>query len=105
MRPQGTPQQLEKRRKLAIKMGQAGKLPAAIARAVSAACSSVIRWQQTFEREGWAGLEAKPIPGRPPRLSAKQKQQLEQDLLKGPFAAGYKTDLWTLRRITGLLKK
>jgi transposase len=105
MRPQGTPQQLHKRRVHAIKLLQAGKIPAVVARALSASRSSVTRWQQAFKQKGGAGLHAKPIPGRPPRLSAKQKLRLEQYLLEGPLAAGYKTDLWTLRRITRLIKK
>jgi transposase len=93
MRPQGTPQQLQKRRELAIRLLQAGKIPAVVARAVSAGRSSVSRWQKTFKRKGRAGLAAKSIPGRPSRLSAKQKHQLEEDLLDGPLAAGYKTDV------------
>lgn len=105
MRPQGTPQQLQKRRERAIQLLRAGKIPAVVARAVSAARSSVTRWQQAFQRKGRAGLAAKPIPGRSPRLPAKQKCQLEQHLLKGPLAAGYKTDLWTLRRIARLINK
>ena len=105
MRPQGTPQQLQKRRERAIQLLKSRKKPAVVARALSASRSSVSRWQRTFERKGLAGLHAKPIPGRPPDLSSKQKRQLEKLLLKGPLAAGYKTDLWTLRRITQLIKR
>lgn len=105
MRPQGTPQQLEKRREHAIRLWKNGKIPASIARALSASRSSVTRWIQTFEREGTRGLEAQPIPGRPPQLSVKQKQQLERLLRKGALAAGYKTDLWTLKRIAKLIKR
>lgn len=105
MRPQGTPQQLQKRREHAIRLWHSGKIPALIARALSASRSSVSRWIQTYECEGRGGLEAKPIPGRPPQLSSKQKQKLEQLLVKGPFAAGYKTDLWTLHRIAKLIKR
>src|SRR5919109_315719 len=105
MRPQGTPQQLHKRRVHTIKLLQAGKIPAVVARALSASRSSISRWQQSFKRKGWAGLHAKPIPGRPPGLSVKQKSRLEQYLLEGPLAVGYKTDLWTLRRIARLIKK
>lgn len=72
---------------------------------MSAARSSVTRWQQAFKRQGQAGLAAKSILGRPPRLSAKHKRQLEQLLLRGPLAVGYKTDLWTLRRIAYLIQK
>jgi hypothetical protein len=37
-------------------------------------------------------------------LSSKHKRQLERRLLKGALDAGYKTDLWTLRRIGKLIK-
>lgn len=99
MRPIGTPQQLEKRRRLAIEMLKAGKPAATVARAVSASRSSVQRWQEHYEREGAAGLGSKPIPGRPARLTAKQKARLERLLLNGAVKAGYVTDLWTLDRI------
>lgn len=105
MRPQGTPQQLQKRRERAITLLQAGKIPAAIARALSASRSSVSRWCRTFKKKGRAGLCAHPIPGRPPGLTAKQKHELVRCLLKGPLAAGYKTDLWTLSRIGKLIKR
>ncbi len=105
MRPQGTPQQLQKRRELAIRLWKKGKIPASIARTLSASRSSVRRWLQTFECEGTRGLQAKPIPGRPPQLSSKQKQKLERLLIKGPLAAGYKTDLWTLQRIARLITR
>lgn len=99
MRPPGTPHQLEKRRRLAITLLQSGKTPASVARAVSASRSSVQRWREAYERNGWEGLTAKPIPGRPARLSAQQKAKLVQLLLDGPVAAGYPSDLWTLDRI------
>lgn len=105
MRPQGTPQQLQKRRESAIKLLKVRKRPTAVARALSASRSSVYRWQHAFKRKGLAGLIAQPIPGRPPDLTPKQKQRLEQLLLKGPLTAGYKTDLWTLRRIARLIKR
>ena len=104
MRPQGTPQQLQKRREHAIRLWTNGKIPAAIARALSASRSSVKRWIQSYEHKGISGPAAKPIPGRTPQLSSKQKQKLEGLLVKGPFAAGYQTDLWTLHRIAKLIK-
>ena len=99
MRPNGTPQQLEKRRRLAIEMLKAGKATAIVARAVSASRSSIQRWQACYDRDDAAGLGSKPIPGRPARLTDKQKARLEQVLLKGAVKAGYVTDLWTLDRI------
>jgi transposase len=105
MRPQGTPQQLQKRRESAIQLLKARKPPTTVARALSASRSSIYRWLQAFTRKGLAGLKAKPIPGRPPDLTPKQKRQLERLLLDGPLKVGYKTDLWTLRRIARLVKR
>jgi transposase len=105
MRPSGTPQQLEKRRRLAIDMLQAGKQAATVARAVSASRSSVQRWRESYERHGAAGLRSKPIPGRPAKLTDKQTVRLERLLLKGAVSAGYSTDLWTLDRIGQMIWK
>jgi len=43
-------------------------------------------------------------PGRPPRLDAKAKRELERALLKGAMAAGFATDLWTCPRVARLLR-
>lgn len=104
MRPPGTSYQLEKRRDYAIRMLKSGKTLSAVARAVSASRSSVLRWQQAYQKHGWLGLQARPIPGRSPRLSSVQKEKLVQVLLDGPLAAGFKTELWTLKRITKVIQ-
>jgi len=105
MRPPGTPYQLQKRREYAIRLLKSGKTLSAVARAVSASRSSVLRWQQVYQQHGWPGLQAQPIPGRPPRLSPAQKEKLVQVLLDGPLAAGFKTDLWTLKRIAKVIQR
>jgi len=105
MRPPGSPQQLEKRRRYAIRLLKAGKSLAAVARAMCASVSSVWEWWQAYRKHGSKGLRAKPTPGRPPGLSASQKKKLVQLLLRGPKAAGYKTELWTLKRIAQLIRR
>jgi transposase len=105
MRPPGTPQQLEKRRRRAVQLLASGQTLSAVARQVGAAVSSVFRWGQTYRRKGRRGLDAKPTPGRPPRLSAGQKRQLVKLLTRGPLHAGYQTDLWTLPRVTALIQQ
>ncbi|MCX7841366.1 MAG: winged helix-turn-helix domain-containing protein [Anaerolineae bacterium] len=105
MRPPGTPYQLQKRREYAIRLLQSGRTLSAVARAVSAAPSSVLRWRRTYQRYGLKGLQARPIGGRPPRLLPAQKKKLEQVLLAGPLAAGFKTDLWTLKRIAQIIQR
>ena len=105
MRPHGTPAQLEKRRRHAIQLLKAGKTLSAVARALSASVSSVFRWWQAYRKKGPKELRAKPTPGRPPRLSSRQRQKLVNLLLQGPLAAGYPTDLWTLRRVADLIER
>ena len=105
MRPQGTPQQLEKRRRQAIQLLKGGKTVSAIARWLGASKSSVVRWRDAHQRNGLEGLRARDIPGRPSRLSARQKGGLVRVLLQGPLKAGYTTDLWTLKRITEVIWK
>ncbi len=105
MRPQGTPQQLERRRRQAIRLLKGGKHLAAVARAVRASKSSVFRWYEAYKQRGHTGLRPKPTPGRPPKLSTKQQHRLTKLLLAGPLAAGHRTELWTLKRIAQLIRK
>lgn len=103
MRPPGTPQQLFKRRMQAIRLLKSGRSLSAAARAVSASPSSVWRWRAAYQQHGEKGLESRPIPGRPPELTSAQKGKLVRILLRGPLALGYRTDLWTLKRITQVI--
>lgn len=43
--------------------------------------------------------------GRVSKLTDAQKRRLSSRILKGPEAAGWKTQLWTLGRITALIRK
>lgn len=103
MRPPGTPKQLEKRRRRAVQLLESGQRLSAVARQVGAAVSSVFRWWQAYRRTGTRGLDPKPTPGRPPRLSTGEKRQLVKRLSRGALRAGYRTDLWTLPRVTELI--
>lgn len=105
MRPSGSAAQLEKRRRQAIQLLKAGNALSAVAAAVGASVSSVHRWYQTYLEEGLKGLRPRPTPGRPPKLSERQKKKLEKRLLQGPLAAGYRTDLWTLQRVAEVIER
>ena len=105
MRPQGSARQLERRRPQAIRLLRQRKSVSAIARLLAASKSSIIRWREAYKKHGFVGLPPRPTPGRPPRLSPAEKARLAKYLLKGPLAAGYSTDLWTLRRISTLIEK
>lgn len=105
MRPHGTPQALEQRRLLAIRLLETGNSYRSVADQIQSSLSSVVRWHQSYRKEGKKGLHSTPNLGRPPLLSAKQKEKLLQILIRGPLAAGYPTDLWTLQRIGKVIEK
>jgi len=56
------------------------------------------------EEKGDEGLDPKPNAGSKPRLSPKEQERLAKYLLRGPRAHGYKTELWTLGRITEVIE-
>jgi transposase len=105
MRPPGSPSQLERRRRRALQLRKRGLTTSAIAEQLGCSHSSVVRWHQAYKRNGLPGLAPKPIPGRPPKLAPRQHPRLVRTLLKGPLAAGYATDLWTLDRIAHVIQR
>jgi transposase len=104
MRPSGTPEELERRRLRALALLEQGLQPVEVARRVGADRRSVRRWKAAARAEGEAGVRAKPAPGRPPKLKAKQRTRLERLLVKGAQAAGFHTDLWTCPRVAELIE-
>jgi transposase len=106
MRPHGSQEELERRRRRAIALLKEGKTTlSAVARSVGASKSSVFRWVQEYQEGGSQALRSKAIPGRPPKLSQTEKDKLAELLLSGSLAAGYRTDLWTLKRIAQTIHK
>ena len=105
MRPKGSAEALEVRRRIAGKLLQEGKGIREVARLVGASPSSVFRWKHLLEREGMEGLKARPHPGKPAKLTPQQKQELAGILREGAQAAGFPTDLWTLARVAQVIER
>ena len=100
-----SPAEREVRRRIAGQHLLEGKSISEVARIVKASKSSVKKWKDTLDQGGLDALKAKPHPGRAPRLSAAQKRRLVSVLLRGAPAAGYRTDLWTSRRVAEVIKR
>lgn len=105
MRPPGTPQELERRRLHALALLRDGMMPVEVARRLGVDRRSVRRWRASHNLLGPGGIAARPAPGRPPRLDAKHRRQLERVLLRGARSAGYATDLWTCPRIGAMIRR
>ena len=105
MRPPGTAAHLEARRRRAADLLADGMSLAEVARRVGADVSSVKRWKRALRVGGDDALAAKPHPGRPSKLSVDQKQRLALILRAGPLAAGFRTDLWTTRRVAEVIRQ
>jgi transposase len=104
MRPHGSPQSLEERRKRVIGFLKQNLSLHEIARRMGCHASSVLRWRDAFQNGGEKALAAKSVPGRPPKLTAKQKKILVRLLAQGAMAHGYRTELWTTQRIADLIE-
>ena len=104
MRPQGSPRDLEKRRLRAIELLRQGLQPHEVAVRVGVDRRSVRRWKRAYRKSGSSALKAKPVPGRPTKLSAQQRRALVKMVLQGPLAFGFSTELWTCRRIAQLIR-
>ncbi len=104
MRPSGSPEELERRRKRAIDLLQEGCQPVEVAQRVGADRRSVRRWNAAYRARGLDGITRKPVPGRPWKLDKKSRKKFERILLKGAKAAGFPTDLWTCPRVAEVIR-
>src|SRR5260370_28787203 len=86
---------LEKRRLQAIQMLERGLRQAEIARQLRVVPQTVARWMHDYRTHGKSALRKAGRAGRKPRLSEKQRQQLEKLLVAGPERLGYETPRWT----------
>jgi len=106
--PAGVPRDfeaLEKRRFQAIQMLERGLNQSEIARQVRVGRQSVARWVHQYRAQGKSALRKAGRAGRKPRLSEKQRQQLEKLLVAGPERLGYETPLWTCPRVAHLIEQ
>ncbi len=103
MRPTGSPEELQRRRERAMTLLNDGYQPVDVAQRVGVDRRSVRRWKAAYRKQGEVGIQARPAPGRPPALEAKNKTRLEKILLKGAKAAGFPTDLWTCPRVAQVI--
>jgi transposase len=105
MKPSWTSQELEKRRRLAVERVNAGYSQVEVAEFLGITERSVRRWVRAYRQGGSTALAAKPRPGRPRHLNSEQTQEVLDWFRHSPKAFGFRTELWTARRVAWLIEK
>lgn len=97
---------LEQLRRDAVKRVEAGESPEAVATGLGINRRTMYRWLSAYHYGGDDALQAKPIPGAPPKLEAKQMAKLVK-LISGKSPQQFKFEyaLWTLALIRELIKR
>ena len=105
MRPQGSAEELERRRRRAVESIDQGEDKKSVARILGVQVRSVDRWLQHRRQRGDAGLAARPHPPKPSRLSPAQERQVLEWIGRSPLAFGFSSELWTAERVASLIDK
>src|ERR1035441_10542141 len=99
MRPRGSAELLEERRRRALVLLDEGLPLTEVGRRMECSPSSVVGWRNARRGGGLKALKVRFPPGRPKKLGAAQRQVLVRMLLKGAMGPGHATPLWTPARI------
>lgn len=98
-------QQCTKRRLKAIELYKKGVTQATIAKKLKVTASAVCQWVKEYKKKGMKGVQSKGICGPKPFLTEKDTTRIMKELVKGPRAHGFDTDLWNLPRLGKLIQK
>ena len=90
----------------AVRRVEAGESPELVAAGLGINRRTIYRWIEAFHYGGEAALKAKPIPGAPPKLDAKQMARLARIVhTKNPLQLNFEFALWTLAMIRVLIRR
>jgi transposase len=104
MRPKGSAEELERRRRRAVELLEKGERPCEVVRRIGCSKSSLFEWREKA-KQGPDGLRAIPSPGRRRRMTPSQDRRLERTLKKGAKFNGWSDDLWTVKRVAVVIRR
>jgi transposase len=85
-------------------MVEEGVHPDEVEEALGFARSTVYSWLAQYREGGWEALRAKPIPGRPAKLSAAQRREIAQTVAgNDPRQLQFSFALWTREMVQELI--
>jgi transposase len=96
---------LEKRRLKGAELLRSGWSEAEVARELGVHRQSVNRWAKQLAEGGLRALKHPGHAGRPRRLTDADLRRIERALERGPEAFGYRTNLWTAKRVAAVIEK
>ena len=97
---------MAERRIEGIRLLQTGETnQAEIARHLGVSEVTISKWKKVLNENGPTGLEARKASGRPPKMSATQKEELVEKLEEGALAAGFPTEQWTQARVKKVIEQ
>ena len=76
-----------------------------VARLLGDAPRSVEYWVNRFQQQGLGGLTERERSGRPPRLSEKQRKEVDGVLRQKPSDAGMRVNLWDGKTLSAWIDK
>ena len=105
MQDQGPASELEARRRLAVARVNEGWMQKDVAAFLGVSTRAVGKWMAAYREHGDDGLSSRPRTGAKPKLSRRREAAVLSWLAGSPKAFGYKTDLWTTRRLAEVIEK
>lgn len=104
MRSKGTAKEQEARRRPAVQRVGDGWSQREVDAFLGVYPVTVAKWVARFRDQGAGGLAAKLTTGRPRFLTAGQEEKVLGWLADPPSKHGFRTDVWTARRVAGLIR-
>jgi transposase len=99
-------QTLEAIRIRAVEQIQAGAHPEEVATSLGMRRSTVFAWLAKFREGGMEALRAKPVPGRPPKLSGSQLRKLYALIVgANPRQLQFEFSLWTREIVREVIRR
>jgi transposase len=104
MRSNGTPAELERRRRLAVERVGEGYSTSEVAEFLGVTPRAVRLWVAAHRERGALGLAARPVPGRPRKLTPAQEAVALSWLAESPTTYGFHNELWTAKRVAEVIQ-
>src|SRR4051795_13460320 len=105
MRTKGSSVELEHRRRLAVQRVQQGWSRADVTTFLGVHRRTLQTWLAKHQADPDHGLDAKPHPGRTPKLTAEQEALVLSWFGKSATEFGFPTELWTGARVAVLIER